>query len=137
MINVVEQIEPNITEVTKKGNALLQMGEFPEEPSFREEMSNLPRSVADAKRKLEEKQELLETAVEKKEAFEDVAEQVENWVVATAQEPVFVELTKTTNPVAAEKRLQLLEVVAFTILTRSMDFDYDCCSVGRRSFVAR
>jgi flavodoxin len=112
MLNVVEQIEPNITDVTKKGNALLQLGEFPEELSFREDMSHLPRSVSDAKRKLKEKQELLEAAIEKSKAFDDVVEQLENWVTATAEEPVFAETTKTTNPVTVEKRLQQLEVSA-------------------------
>jgi murein L,D-transpeptidase YafK len=112
MLNVVEQIEPNITDVTKKGNALLQLGEFPEEPSVREDMSHLPRSVSDAKRKLKEKQELLEAAIEKSKAFDDVVEQLENWVTATAEEPVFAETTKTTNPVTVEKRLQQLEVSA-------------------------
>jgi hypothetical protein len=116
MLNVVEQIEPNISEVTKKGNALLQLGEFPEEPSFREDMSNLPRSVSDTKRKLEEKQELLEAAIEKNKAFDDVAEQLENWVAATAVEPVFAETTKITNPVAVEKRLQQLEVILYTVV---------------------
>ena len=111
MSNVVEQIEPNITDVTKKGNALLQLGEFPEEPNFREEMSNIPRSVSDAKRKLKEKQEFLEAAIEKNKAFDDVVEQLENWVAATAEEPVFAETTKTTNPVTVDKRLQQLEVI--------------------------
>lgn len=115
MLNVVEQIEPNISDVIKKGNALLQLDEFPEEPSFRDDMSNLPRNVAEAKRKLEEKQELLETATENIEAFDGLVQQLESWVEDTAQEPVFSETTKTTNPVAVEKRLKQLEVIFKTI----------------------
>lgn len=115
MLNVVEQIEPNISETTKKGNALLQLGEFPEEASFRDVMSNLPRSVFDAKRKLEEKQELLEAAIEKSKAFDDVSGQIENWVAATAEEPVFAETMKTANPAVVEKRLQQLEVIVCVV----------------------
>lgn len=114
-MNVVKRIEPNITETTKKGNVLLQLGDFPEEASFRDVMSNLPRSVCDAKRKLEEKQELLEAAIEKNKAFDDVAEQIESWIAAAADEPVFAEAMKTTNPVVVEKRLQQLEVIVCTV----------------------
>ena len=111
MLNVVEQIEPNISETRKKGNSLLQLGEFPEEASFRDVMSNLPRSMSDAKRKLEEKEELLEAAIEKNKAFDEAAEQIESWVATTAEEAVFAETMRTTNPVVVEKRLQQLEVM--------------------------
>lgn len=121
MLNVVERVEPNISEVTKKGNVLLQLGEFPEETSFREDMSNLPRSVSDAKRKLEEKQELLETAIEKNEAFGNIAKQLEGWVTAIAKEPVFTEFGKTTNPVTVEKRLQQLEKLRDETTDRKKD----------------
>ena len=116
MILILDKTEPPVGETMKKGNSLLQLVDSPEEPAMREEMASLAKELPVVKKKLEQKQAFLETVVEKNVEFQETAEQLEDWIAATAKQPVLVEGTKITNPIAVEKRLQQLEVTSAVLI---------------------
>lgn len=118
MLSVVEHIEPNVPKVVNKGNEILLLGDFLNESAFRENISNLPRSVAEAKRKLKERKIMLEEAVDKFGEFNEIASQLKKWIAT--EEPVLSESIKTTNPVVIEKRLKQVEVII--VLFNKNDF---------------
>ena len=125
MINILEKTEPEVTKVMKKGNALLQMVDSPEEePALREKMADVSREMSDVKKKLEEKEAFLEKVLEKTVEFEEITEQLETWITTTAKEPVLTERVKTANPVAVAKRLQQLEVSVQILHLQRLSFSH-------------
>ena len=122
-----------MSEVIKKGNALLQLVDSPDEPIIREKIADLSREFPDAKRQLEEREVFLETLVEKTTKFDKISGELEAWVTATAGEPVFAEGAKATNPITVSRRLEQLEV-SLGIDANDIVTNFECFDLAMHVF---